>query len=296
MSKITIVGIGNLILDYYFYDNKIYVNGGGTVSNILANLSNMGMDTKLVGYYGNNYVGEVAKKLLEKTGVNTSLLERKDYKTKCFFINSEGYSSTCPYCNTKTKNYKLRTDIDKFIQKEDIILIQDYTVLNNNSNKVCLDFGYFKKLIFEDNKKIEEFIFKSYYIVTIKETALSFILKKLNITFEQFIQRSSIYFLIITKGKNGATIVYNHKKYEYHIDPLEEKETNGCGDIFFATFIYEIIKRKNLTKKDIDEIFCLAQKNVSTVLNNIGARNHIVSNLVIKKSNKCICEDFIIQN
>ncbi len=104
----------------------------------------------------------------------------------------------------------------------------------------------------------------------------------------------NIYFLIITKGKKGATIIFANNVYDYEVIPLKEKETNGCGDIFFATFISEIIKKEKITKIDIDEIFELAQKNVATVLNNIGARNHIVKNEIIKKNEKCICEDFSV--
>lgn len=289
-----VVGISNLILDYYFFDNRITINGGGTVSNILANLSSMGINTKIFGYYGSDILGKEAKRLIEETGVDTSLLEMKDYKTKSFFIDSQGYSSSCPYCNNKSRNYKLRKDIEYHLNKDDLVLIQDYIVLENISNKLCLDFGYFGNLVYINKEKLESFIFHKFYIVSIKDKALFFILRKLNLTFQQFKKKMNIYFLIITKGQKGATIVFNHNEYDYEVMPIEEKETNGCGDIFFATFISEIIKKENITKIDIDEIFELAQKNVAIVLNNIGARNHIVKNEIIQKNKKCICEDFSI--
>ncbi len=291
----TVVGISNLILDYYFFDNKITINSGGTVSNILANLSSMGIDTKIFGYYGSDTLGKEAKRMMEETGVDTSLLEMKDYKTKCFFINFQGYSSICPYCNKKRNNYKLRKDIKYHLNEDDIVLIQDYVALEKNiKQKLCLDFGYYGNLVYMSKEKIEDFIFHKFYMVSIKDKALSFILRKLDLTFDQFKKKMNVYFLIITKGKKGATIVFDNKEYDYEVIPFEEKETNGCGDIFFATFISEIIKKKNITKIDIDKIFELAQKNVAIVLNNIGARNHIVKNKIIKKNEKCICEDFSI--
>ncbi|MCI9280019.1 MAG: hypothetical protein HFJ02_04395 [Bacilli bacterium] len=290
----TVVGMSNLILDYYFFDNRITINGGGTVSNILANLSSMGMDTKIFGYYGSDILGKEAKRMIEEAGVDTSLLEMKDYKTKSFFIDSQGNKSSCPYCNNKGKNYKLRKNIEYHLKKDDIVLIQDYVFLEKISNKLCLDFGYFGNLIYMNKDEIENFIFHEFYIVSIKDKVLSFILRKLNLTFDQFKKKMNIYFLIITKGKKGATIVFANNVYDYEVIPLKEKETNGCGDIFFATFISEIIKKEKITKIDIDEIFELAQKNVVTVLNNIGARNHIVKNEIIKKNEKCICEDFSV--
>lgn len=133
-------------------------------------------------------------------------------------------------------------------------------------------------------------------MVSIKEETLNFILKRLDITFEKFKNSINIYILIITKGKRGATILFNNKEYAYKTEAFPEFETNGCGDIFFATFISEVIKRKSINSKDIEKIYNLAQKNVFTVLNQIGARNHIVKNKLICKSdnNRCICEDFKI--
>ena len=289
-----IIGISNLILDYYFYNNEIYVNNGGSVANILANLAYMNRKTKIIGYYGNDNNGIVAKSLLEKAGVNTSLLEMKNYNTKCFFINKET-TSTCPFCGNKTKNYKLNLDIEKHITSDDIILIQDYTLLPNIKNKICLDLGYYNKFIYEDNKNIEDFIFRKYYIVNIKDTTLDFILKKLNISFNEFLNKINIYFLIITKGKNGASIIYNNEIYNYNVTEIKGIETNGCGDIFLATFIDELLDKKVINKKVIDSIFNKAQENVEIVLNNIGARNHIVKNVRIKKLKKCICQDFYLE-
>ena len=291
-----VIGIGNLVLDYYFYHNQIYVNGGGTVSNILANLSNMGINTKICGYYGNDYGGEIAKESIEKCHVDTTLLEKKNYLTKKFFITPNSYSSTCPYCHQKTKNYHLKLDIQDYINKDDIILIQDYVKLPNLSNKICLDFGYYQKLIYEDNKVIESFIFRKYYLVSLKEEVLNFILQRLNLTFNEFINKIDIYLLIITKGKKGTTIIYQKQIYHYEVKPFKEIETNGCGDIFFATYISEVLKREQITTKDLYEIFNLATQNVKIVINNIGARNHLIPNLIITKSKECLCEKFNIKN
>ena len=155
-----VLGIGNLILDYYFFNDNIYINGGGTVSNILVNLSSFNVETKIIGYYGNDVVGHTSKNFIEKAGVNTSLLEEKNYSTKCFFINNKETNSICPYCRKKRKNYKLKDNFYTYINKDDIILIQDYTVLKDIPNKICLDFSYFNKLIYKDNNDIKKYIFR----------------------------------------------------------------------------------------------------------------------------------------
>ncbi len=291
-----IVGIGNLILDYYFYNNIIYVNSGGTVSNILANLSKMGFNTKICGYYGNDFGGQIAKELIERCHVDTTLLEEKNYQTKKFFISANSYSSSCPYCHQKNKNYHLKLDIRNLISKDDIILIQDYVKLPNIPNKIYLDFGYYQKLIYEDRKVIENFIFRKYYLVNIKDEVLNFILQRLNLTLKEFINKIDIYMLIITKGQKGTTIIYQKQIFNFLIIPFPEIETNGCGDIFFATFISEVIKRKDITSKDLKEIFNQAEDNFKIVINNIGARHHLIENKIIVKEKECICENFKIIN
>lgn len=209
----TIVGIGNLVLDYYLVNNKIYVNGGDTISNILSNLSVMGQKTKIIGYYGNDILGMIAKQSLEECGVETDLLEVKKGHTKCFFINEGKTSSICPYCRSKYKNFPLKKDIKNLIQPEDIILIKDYTILPKITNKVCLDLGHLGPLKYEKKEKIEKFLFQTYYMVNIKEDVLIFLLKKLKISFQEFQRKNNIWMLIITKDKRGASILFKNKEY-----------------------------------------------------------------------------------
>ncbi len=291
-----IVGIGNVILDYYFFDDKIYMNGGGTVSNILCNLSVMKIKTKLIGYYGIDPISNIGILSLKKAGVDVSSLEQKNYETKKFYIDSTKTTSICPYCKRKTKNYLLKRNIQSYLQGDDIVLIQDYVFLKNISNRICLDLGYVKKMIYLKKEEIEEFIFRSYYIVSMKETALLFLLKRLEIGLEEFLKKCNIYMLLITKGNRGVTIVFQNQILDFKTKPLEELETNGCGDIFFATFISETIKRKNITICDIEEIYRLALNNVEIILKNIGARNHVVPNIEVEKGKKCICEEVFMIN
>ena len=50
-----VVSIGDLVTDYYYKDGKLLgVNGGMTSHNIIANLSNMGIETSVFGVCGND--------------------------------------------------------------------------------------------------------------------------------------------------------------------------------------------------------------------------------------------------
>jgi len=288
-----IVGLTNLIVDFYIYNKKILINGGGTVANILANLSFMGTKTCVYGYYANDILGKFAKNELTKVGVDTNYLKVKEYKTKCFFIDQNGTSSTCPYCKQHRKNYKTRKGIEKFLKSDDIVLVQDVHNLPDIENKIIWDFGYTKGIVYMDNIELSKLIFRKYFIVNFKKQVLELALKKLRLTFTEFIKLTNIEFMIITDGKNGSTLIYKDKEYKFIPEMIEEVETNGCGDMYLATFINEILKKnKNFNFKKINE---KAQKNVCEVLKRIGARDYISPNVEIDYHKGCICEDFIIK-
>lgn len=284
-----VIGLTNLIVDFYLYNDKIYVNGGGTVANVLANLSSMGVNTCVFGYYGSDQLGEFAKNQLIKVGVDTHLLEQKNYKTKCFFIDKNGTSSVCPFCKEHRKNYKLRNDIDEFLNKDDIVLVQDVHNLKDVKNRIIWDFGYEKGIIHMSDTELARLVFRKYFIVNFKKQILELVLKKFKITYKDFINKLDIDFLIITDGKNGTTII--HKGCEYKFTPklIEEVETNGCGDMYLATFISEILSN-NYDFKTINE---KAQQNVHEVLKRIGARDYVTPNVEIDLCKRCICENFI---
>ena len=46
-----IISVGDLVLDYYYKNNKLIgINGGMTSHNIIANLAKMGLNTKYQNY------------------------------------------------------------------------------------------------------------------------------------------------------------------------------------------------------------------------------------------------------
>ena len=66
-----VVSIGDLVTDYYYKDGKLLgVNGGMTSHNIIANLSNMGIETSVFGVCGNDKAGMISIKSLEDLKVD----------------------------------------------------------------------------------------------------------------------------------------------------------------------------------------------------------------------------------
>ena len=59
-----VVSIGDLVLDYYYKNNKLVgVSGGMTSHNIVANLAKYNISTAVFGVCGNDDMGYVCKKV-----------------------------------------------------------------------------------------------------------------------------------------------------------------------------------------------------------------------------------------
>ena len=84
-----VVSVGDLVLDYYYKNNKILgVNGGMTAHNIIANIQKMGIPTSVYGVCGNDVQGQVAIQSLKKLGVDTdNIIMMDNIRTRCFHVS-----------------------------------------------------------------------------------------------------------------------------------------------------------------------------------------------------------------
>ena len=85
----SIISIGDLVLDYYYKDGKLLgVNGGMSSHNIIANLSKKGFNTKVIGVCGNDIQGLTAKESLKNLGVDVSNVDiNETINTRCFHVS-----------------------------------------------------------------------------------------------------------------------------------------------------------------------------------------------------------------
>lgn len=297
-----VVGIENIICDYYLYKNKIYINGGGTIANILVNLDNQKIPCKLIGYCGNDEQGNWILHSLKKTNIDINQIQMTSTRTKCFYVTEKKTSSICPFCQKKKKRYP-NTSIKKIslsLKSDDYVLLKDFTKANIQlikqlKNEIFLDISMTKQILYSSKEEIENYIFHRYKIINMNESVFLLLQKKLKKISSELLKQMKSELIIITKGKKGVEFFYRQHHYQFDIEnPFLEVETNGCGDTFFSNIIFEILKNpfKVWTKTDFIKIFEESQKKVKIVIQSIGARNHIIPNQEIKKAEQCICDTF----
>jgi sugar/nucleoside kinase (ribokinase family) len=309
-----VVSIGDLVTDYHYKDGKLLgINGGMTSHNIIANLSGKNIDTTVFGVCGNDDAGKIAIQSLSDLKVDISNIRiLNDIKTRVFHIsyckkNDEvEYISgkRCPYCNNKNWYDESMIDTEEILKqiKEDDILVFDnlnsknQIIIDNTKNKKMLDLGQFLEFESYSTDEIVNKINNKFEIINLNERVEKYLLTRLELdNILDIYNRFNPKLLIVTKGNKGANLVFDKNVFIKELkDYVQEIDTTGAGDSFFATFIREYIKNDFIiNNKFIDSTFNKAIKVTSKVVSKIGSRSHLRSLYKVKKvEDKCICQNF----
>lgn len=303
-----IIGIGDLVTDYYYKDSKFLgLCGGMTVFNILANLASK-YETYAIGMCGNDEEGDIAIDSLKILNVNVDNIKKNQAYTRCFHINitKDGVLSKkrCPICGRKKwyEDSDETLDIPKFLQEKDSLFIFD-TINERNlkmveniksyGSKIAIDIGQVGELENYEIETIKEKLKGKFHLVQLNERVYSFLMNKFN--FSKTIELNQIFesdLIIITYGKKGSKFIHENKVYSYDLkEPSKEIDPTGAGDLFLSTIIACVVKNKfKINEKIINEANQQAVKNTSQIVKKVGARS-MVEDLykLTPKKDKCIC-------
>ena len=311
-----IISIGDLATDFYYKNDKLVgVNGGMSSHNIIANIASFGLETSVYGVCGNDILGTISINSLKDLGVNVDNIKiLDDISTRCFHVSYKEVNQKlefqskkrCPLCNRK-KWYEESMieplEIIKIIKEDDILVFdnlnnKNQTIIDKTNNKKMLDLGQYFEL---DNYTDEEIIAKvknKFDLVNLNERVAKYLKNRFSLQNQEDIYHVlNPKMLIITKGKNGADLIFNNIKVEKTLNNKEtEIDPTGAGDAFFATFISEYIKNNYIIdNKFINLTYEKATKLTKKVVKNFSARGHIQKLYKIKViENTCTCDDFII--
>lgn len=313
-----VISIGDLVIDYYYQDNKLIgLSGGMTSHNIIANLASMNIKTAVYGTVGDDTKGFLALKGLNDLGVDTSnVLIEKNTKTRTFhvtYIETEKAQiikskKRCPYCNNKCwydESLINTTNILNNLSNEDILVFDNLNpknqlIIDKSKNDKLLDLGQcfeFEKL---DNREIITKLKNKFIIINLNERVAIYLKSRFHLnSYLELYNLLNVKLLTITKGRKGASFIYKNKIYNYTIKKaIKEKDATGAGDAFFSSIIKEYLEN-NCTFDPTK--FSLWYKNslklTSKVVTSFGARTHLINLYKVKsKENICTCSDFEITN
>lgn len=278
--------------------------GGKTSNNIIFNLGYLGQNTIMYGCCGNDILGDICIKSFEEMKVDTNYIKRIGNETRRFYIDIEDKTTRkrCPICNEKTwsdNKYDL-SELKRIINDEDIIIFDE---LNNDiisfyadiPNKIMIDIGYYKNFEKLSDAELLDYFTKSTEIINMNERVEKYLIKRFSLKDSLALYHIlQVKLLIITRGSLGADFIFNDMNYHKRIDKAtEEVDTNGCGDMFYASIINDYINNAFRLDKDfIDRSFKKSINYTSKVVSNIGSRSY--AHPLYKKIDK-ICDKALVK-
>lgn len=303
-----IIGIGNLVTDYYYKNGKfIGVCGGMTSFNIISNLSKK-FDTYAIGICGNDVDGKIAIKSLKDLNVDTKYVSTSEIQTRCFHINvlNDSVSSRkrCPMCGRKKwydKSNEIITIPKELLVKNNIMIFdtldeENLILATKTKENECINIidigraGILEKL---SEDKIIEKLKGKFDFIQLNERVAKFLLEKFSLKNTKKINEIfSAKMLIITYGKKGAEFIYSKKSYTYKMEsPAEELDSTGAGDLFLSVIIKNLIDSEfNVNKRLLNKAYHEATILTSQLVQKIGARALIQPLYEIERAkNQCIC-------
>ena len=310
-----VVSIGDLVIDYYYKNEKFLgINGGMTSHNIIANLAKMGINTTVFGACGNDIQGEIAIKSLEKLDVDVNnIIVLNDVRTRCFhvsyFEDGDKLSFTskkrCPFCNNKKWYEDSLIDTDDIIKKinnDDILVFDNLNsrnqiLIDKTDNKKIIDLGQYFELENMPDKEIIDKIKNKFEIINFNERVSKYLIKRLDLNTDiDLYNLLNPNFMTITRGENGATFIRNGKEYNFNLKSKGKVvDSTGAGDAFISSIIRDCIKNNFIYNQDMfEKWYENSNKLTAKVVSKMGARGHINALFKLKKiDNECTCDNFI---
>ena len=305
-----ILGIGDQILDVTYKTNnkspyEFAYSGGGTVWNILANLSFFfKKETYCLGNIGEDWAGTIIKKELSRLNIDYSFSSKVKYSKIThltipqdqLFLGDESIITTlvCPICNSTNKgtNKQIANNFPYIFENNNIIvcfesLRNDIIRLKEEALSkgwiVVYDLGFIGYLRYLDSQSILEKL-KGIEYLQLHHSVAKFLLKKLDCNDYSCIRKKiNCRILCVTAGSKGCTFNINiDHEYTFVYSPSQIEEildSTGAGDAFFAGVLNTYIKYKeknNIYNKEFfDEAFASGVQLAIKAISELGARGHI---------------------
>jgi len=319
--QITCFGLTTLDHIYFQEDEEIkysHTIGGGSGANVCLYLQAFGLKCELVSKMGklNDYQLAINDLKALNVEINKVYLEENKYTREFFEIIQNGkhkFRSSCPICGYKAKSYpflrfnsKLFENLAEnlksklwFFDRTSKSLLKIAEKGKNKNIPLAFDLGtistrYFQKDILLDTINLAN-------IIQIPEKKNKFLMKQLEIeSLKDINQNLEIY--IITSDKNSILAQLNNDtRLEIPLfRDFEVKDAAGAGDVFFASFLYQIISKntslKNINNAIFKEALEFANKAAAISCFFNGARGFLYDYLERKKKNPELSLDQYLLN
>lgn len=224
---------------------------GGSASNTINGLANLGVSTGMIGKIGKNEIGQLFKSDMEKSGVETHLLTSDTPSGNCIsLISTDSERTMATYLGAAVELTAQEINDDLFYGFSHFyvegFLVQNYELIETAFRKAhekgltcCLDLASYN--VAEENKDFLTSLIKKYVDVVFanEEEATAFTGKEDMEALNEIGELADI--VVVKLGSRGSLIKYHETVTRVGIISAVSIDTTGAGDLYAAGFIYGMI-------------------------------------------------------
>ncbi|MCQ2227227.1 MAG: adenosine kinase [Bacteroidales bacterium] len=224
---------------------------GGSSSNTINGLANLGIATGMLGKIGRNELGTLFKNDLEQSGVETHLLMSDTPTGNCIsLISPDSERTMATYLGAAVELNASEITDDLFYGFSHLYvegyLVQNYDLIETAFRKAhdrgmtcCLDLASYN--VVEEHAEFLKKLIKKYVDVVFanEEEATAFTGKEDTEALNEIGELCDI--VVVKLGRRGSLVKFNDTVARVGILPQAAIDTTGAGDLYAAGFIYGLI-------------------------------------------------------
>ena len=270
-----IIVSGENLIDVFQTKNKINYKmlvGGAGFNTALA-LGRLKSSIYYLSNISKDYFGNIIFKQLKKNNIKTNLVDRSDFLTALALVNNQKKPQFSFYSTNSAFRYTYKKQVSKkYLKKINLayftclslylepVASQSLKLMKDLKGKsiIFVDPNIREKIILNKNNFIN--LFKKYMrfanIIKLSDEDLKYLSNNRNEkkTILKWIKIYDLSGVILTKGKNGATLYTKNFCINEKAKKTKIVDTVGAGDTFSAGIISYFEKKKLLNLEKINNI------------------------------------------
>lgn len=254
-KNLKFVSYGEILFDVFKNTKKI----GGAPLNLASRISSFGFTVSMISAVGNDEDGQILLNYLHKNGINTNGVITNNYPTGLVNVKLDEHKSATYIIKHPSAWDKMEYNdtLNNIVKTSDVFLFGSlacrdevsrntlYHLLKNKQPYKVFDVNlrapHYQMETLETLMNHADFIkFNDEELLEIStELGSKFTTIEDNIEFIS--KHTNTHSLCVTKGKDGAVLLWNGKLYNNSGFPITVADTVGAGDSFLASLISQLL-------------------------------------------------------
>ncbi len=224
---------------------------GGSVSNTVSALANLGIQSTMVGKVGRNELGRFFRTDLERAGVEVNLYESDTVTGSCLSLitpDSQRTMATCLGAAVELSTFDINPSVfdrythfytEGYLVQDHVLIETILSIAHSHGLVTCFDMASYN--VVEENHDFMQDLIRKYVDVVFanEEEAMAFTGKEDIEALNEIGELSDI--VVLKMGCKGSLVKYHDHVERVGVFTADSIDTTGAGDLYAAGFLYGMI-------------------------------------------------------